>query len=131
MAATYVPRAYAAVTADTTLTGVVTVGSTTPFQKGAICYLNGTGQPGVEVKVVAILSATTMSVRATRAKGTLPPWDISFAGTAQPAGTQAPSYGTNGPWAGYTLANGTSITQPSQQVFGDGTSTDSAAFTAN
>lgn len=63
MAGTLVANNTAALTANGTTAGVVTVANSALFPAGSICWLNGDALDSVKVKVIKILSATTLSVR--------------------------------------------------------------------
>lgn len=63
MAGTLVAANTAALTANATAAGVVTVANTALFPAGSICFLSGDTQTSVRVKVIKVTSATTLVVR--------------------------------------------------------------------
>jgi len=77
--------------------GVLTVASTLNFKLNAIAYLNGTGLPTLTVKIVAILTTTTLQVQA-------------FTNNV----SQLNYGGTN--VSSYTTAAASSLTQPQQDL---------------
>jgi hypothetical protein len=105
-----IPTTKAAVTADSTPGGVITIASNTPFVKGAIAYLNGTGLPTLTVMITEIIATTKIGVRAIQERGSTNPVNQKVSG---------PNYG-NSDTSLYTLAAASSITQPAQALFGDG-----------
>ena len=63
MAGKLVAANTAALTANGTAAGVVTVADTTLFPAGSICYLYADTQTSVCVKVIKVTAATTLVVR--------------------------------------------------------------------
>lgn len=57
-----VPAAGAALTANGTAVGLVTVADTTPFYAGALAWLSCNTPANMHVRITKILSATTMTV---------------------------------------------------------------------
>lgn len=59
-----IPEILAAVTADSTALGVITIASTTNVYVGAICQISvGAGTTADQIQVTKILSATTLQAR--------------------------------------------------------------------
>lgn len=82
-------------TANGMANGVITVASTLNFKLGAVAYLNGTGLPTLTVKIVAILSTTSLQAQ------------LDTNNVAQL------SYGGSN-FSAYTTAAASSLTQPQQ-----------------
>lgn len=107
MSMTAVKAASAAVTADSTAAGIVTVADATPFSIGAYAFLNGTGLPTITVKIVSLPAVGKIGVRLVPDPR---PTDNPF-----PLPLPTPNYGFSNVSA-YTLAAGSKISQSSQYV---------------
>ena len=99
MAGKDVGAASAALTADGTADGYITVADNTPFYKGADCFLAKAGSQ-VEVIITEIAAAGKIGLQLKRAYGVL----------------NSPNYGRSD-MSAYTLAAGWSIFQPSQFIY--------------
>lgn len=105
MTAIPVPPASAALTANGTSAGVVTVASTTPFYAGAEAFVKDDNSTGVKVIITRLLSSTTMQCR--------PLLDADEPLEAQ---KNAMNYAAGGDLSAYTTAQNARIEMPSQVV---------------
>ena len=111
MAGKDIPAAGAALTADGTADGSVTVASTTPFRAKAVGWINDNNSPALEVQVVEIVSATVMRLRALPARRAMNQYD-----KAGQVGLAGPNYGSSD-MSAYTVAQSARVDFPAQFIY--------------
>lgn len=123
MAGKDIAAAGAALTADGTADGSITVASTTPFRAKARAFIRDNNSAAVEVIIAEIVSATVMKLRFAP---TTPARPDSQTINGAVYGDQGPyNYGLRGPnygfsdMSGFTVAQSARIDMPAQFIYNE------------
>jgi hypothetical protein len=116
MAGKDISAAGAAITADSTNAGVITIGSTTPFRAKAICWLSGTALASQKCIITEVTDATHLKVRLLPDQVTIGTGSPLTGGTVRNLGDFAPKY-TNSDVSLYTLAANSRIDMDRQLIY--------------
>lgn len=111
MAGKDIAAAGAALTADGTADGSVTVASTTPFRAKARAFIRDNNTPAVEVIIVEIVSATVMRLRLASPV----PADL---GQEPNLGLRGQNYGASD-MSAFTVAQSARIDMPAQFIYNE------------